>query len=316
MGELTHPDIDDNYGDTPLQPNDGSISFEISIPERIQTKLNPIAIVSERKIEIGTEFLVQIRYFYHGPVTFVECLNCPPDTKASAAVALVREYLINELDKIGNDIRMVTVGPSPFHADFQIRNPPGNKPVDEDPIEFSRAGGYDQCVYNFYSDDVSSVMAKEAVYRTLGNELSLYYLLTIERQIRAGRMEDVAESLEELTDLHQKKGLRGTLSRLFKSSKVARKLILDVLMAEALESQDKRSSSQSLSTLKERGGRLLYFEKLEEQASVSYLDELRAIKDSAAMLESGRTKEFEVAIVSLSTLLGAAAGAVASLLSK
>ncbi|UUV28010.1 hypothetical protein NQK81_24635 [Amycolatopsis roodepoortensis] len=299
------------------QPTRGSISFTISIPERIQQKFNPYSVAAGRKYEIGTEFQVDTRYLFHGPVTFVECVNAPPGTLASSAVALVREYLRSELQKLGGTVELLVVGPSPFHADFRIKTMPGAKPEEFDPINIQKARGFDICTFTFHQEaGIPLEILKRISQSIISDEFSLYYELVRDREIRSDQLQGIAIDLDILVDMHQTRGIKGVFRRLFRSSHKAREIILDILTAEAAEANAKRSNTQQLKELKEQPGRLIYQDKLQDQIDTSFITELRALKESASMLESGRTKEFEVAVLSLATLLGAASGAVASLIAK
>ena len=90
-----------------------SIEFDLYIPTKVQAK-----IVDDFPIE---NLHVHIQYGYEKSVAFVwfdsQSENCEP----SEAVIVAREYIA---ERLGEDFQFSVLGPSPFHANFYIKESP------------------------------------------------------------------------------------------------------------------------------------------------------------------------------------------------
>jgi hypothetical protein len=109
--------------------------------------------------------------------------------------------------------------------------------------------------------------------------------------------------------------LHGTLGRLFQTSRKARTLLLDGFELEAFASGIKKNGDEVLRDMADSSRRLLFADQLNDVIdTISHDSELKMIRDSASMLESGRSKDFEVAVIGIATVIGGAAGAIASII--
>jgi len=296
------------------QPTAGEVSFKLKIPERFQVEYSPYFYVNGKQ-PATADFAVTIKYSYDGPVTFVEPLGIADDSLASFSVVSVREHLIRELQKSGGRMTMYTIGPSPFHVDFRISRSTDAAPEGVEPIERRPMRGYDLCEFKFYKEHGFD-LAKEVSYKVLADELSLFYRISKDSMIRSRHIGDLYDSFNELVEFHQRTGFRGVAGRIFRTSRKARTLLLDLFALESIESHEKKGAGESVKMLSGDGRRILFEDKFAELMEHSHAGELGMIRNSASMLESGRTKDFEVAIIALATVVGGLAGTVSSLILK
>uniref|UniRef100_UPI0040483F38 hypothetical protein n=2 Tax=Aliarcobacter sp. TaxID=2321116 RepID=UPI0040483F38 len=74
------------------------LEFKIYIPFRVQSQLINL---KEEYLDTYTEnFKIYFRHNWHGPLSFIECLNPTSDTNPSTAVQIIREYLYLEVKKL------------------------------------------------------------------------------------------------------------------------------------------------------------------------------------------------------------------------
>jgi len=301
-----------------FQPTDGRIQFRINIPRRLHEKLGSWGDVDDT--EAVTEFNVDVRFEYHGPVVFVQSVDAPSSSypSPSAGVILVREYLSKELEKLAMGVTFQTIGPSPFHVEFETSvHPKEDMPENwPGPMAVIKHPGYDLFRATFYGD-FKIENALEFTQDFLADELALFYDLTRVVLIRSMKLDLVRGSLEELIKFHQNRGVRALFSRVFRTSQRARRLLVDVLESEIEEVRAKQFGEEAIREQFSATNKSPQFaEKLRDVQELSYLEELRAIRESVSTLDSGRANDFEVFIISASTILGGIAGAVAALIAS
>ncbi len=286
------------------QPGVGVVSFRIKIPKRLQRDLVPW-----REPECGENFRVQTLYSTHGPSTFIVCLDKSAQG-GNDAVVLVREFLMKHL--VGpNGLHLTNLGPSPFHTDCSVM--PGaasDFEVDELPGKYTHhAFRYDVAAHSSEED------AALALHGYLADELGAFYRLVRYRNRRLARAVQIANQAEKLIKIHRATGARNNLERLFGTGRSARALGLDVLSAEFATARDEEWSAAMIERVYrgQYGGPFRKF--LVSEAAETFPAYLNNAKAVVSLLEGGRTKELEMAIVAGATLLGGAAGAVAALVS-
>lgn len=96
-----------------------TVDFTVYIPARVTREIFPHEDMDD---QVGTErFRVVMKHGFHSPVAIVECLNPSEYCVPSSAVRLLREYLEREFKKLKGPVTFQYLGPSPFHADFYVR---------------------------------------------------------------------------------------------------------------------------------------------------------------------------------------------------
>ncbi|GAA4820407.1 hypothetical protein GCM10023201_02290 [Actinomycetospora corticicola] len=306
---------------TVFQPAKVQILFTVNIPERIQKELNPFDLHFG-----GTRFAVMINYEDHGPVVVARCADDESSILQSHAVMIVREFLQRELAH-AHELFLVSVGPSPFHADFSIYPSEAELPDDTEgqyrELIYRRSRGRGPLRYSLAlpssfvapeGGDRVSLAFSLALYH-LTRELSLYYSLSERADIHRDQVFIVSALTDDLIEQYQRRGPWPALKRTFAGGLRTRSVLLRVIEAEKSEAQGRSFASSLIGELSEGDEEApLLHRELSVARNESNAAELRAARETVDSLESTRKKEFEIAVISLSTLLGGAAGAVVSLL--
>ncbi|GLE58469.1 hypothetical protein NJBCHELONAE_37790 [Mycobacteroides chelonae] len=155
--------------------------------------------------------------------------------------------------------------------------------------------------------------------RALSEPFSAYYFQVRARHKRYERANVVAQLTDELMSVHARPGLRGWFARTFRSGALARELLLAAITAKQLDVEERGRSNAALHEVESDSGspRLDLPEldvRCKNEASSGFVDRLTMAQEVASTLEHGRISQYEVLVVSASTILGAAAGAIAALI--
>lgn len=285
---------------------DASVRFTVTIPRRMHSDLH------EGLGHLGEVFLVIMRYEYDAPVTFVISLDGVGS--GSDGVILVREFLKREVPKRTEELRINTLGPSPFHAHFVLQE---TQAVDHWEVCSEARRGYDEVQYTFPANGYGSILeATDDLVDMVADEFSVFYALQLRRDRRLRDSVRLLSETARLVGLHQRRGAKGWFVRLFRSSTDARLLgvtALDFILDLEMDSEFARERIEGLY----REPYLApHREKLDQAANESFDAPARSALDVVAFLEGGRTKEFEVSVVAGATLMGAVAGAIASMIAR
>jgi hypothetical protein len=143
-----------------------------------------------------TNILVFIISDYICPIMIVRVAG---DIQAdpSDAVMIVRKFLEQELESNKNcRFEFDTIGPSPFHVDFNVYKIDGS--VSKYDFETSVKRGYDEIKY--YVTDVSSakINFNHALFRGLIDELDLFYLIMLHRANMMRKWKQLFEKIHKL----------------------------------------------------------------------------------------------------------------------
>lgn len=295
--------------DIDLSPDTFSfIGFTVTIPRRMHAALirvGPIELKSER-------FNVVTIYAFNGPVTYISAIDEPEFTYAALYISLVREFLLSEFARVeaAAGLSLQVVGPSPFHANFAISS------------SVEKAGGYDwnksEAGYDnvrFYYDASrhNATQAFQSVIQELLGSLSMYYYQARARNRRRRRTQIIDGLTELLINKHVRRGVRGWWEKTFRSGAQARGLLLAAIRTKQLDIEERAQLEEELEESAE-----VKVPKIRElclyEAHGSDVDHLSMALDIAKTLEGGRVTQYEVMLVSASTVLGGAAGAIAALL--
>ncbi|MGV9858533.1 hypothetical protein ACWDTD_07755 [Gordonia sp. NPDC003425] len=305
---LDEYDIDYDFG-----PAEGSfIGFTITIPKRIQSETYPPGYELS-----GERFKFITVYAGSGPVTFIRNVDTP-DPSPSSYVILVREFLKRELKKLGSTLAVKAIGPSPFWGSFTLS--PSSDITSDLAVDWkTNRRGYDDIAILYNADLAESGQAHGKAVSLLSANFSEYYFQVRASHRRYLRSTIVAELTDDLMVVHRASGLRGWFAKNFRSGQMARELLLAAITAKQLDVEERSRTSAHLveSRNAPAGTRVDLPEldaKCQAEADETYVDQLSMAQEVAGTLESGRISQFEVLVVSASTVLGAAAGAIAALI--
>ena len=307
VGELPH----DNYRvDFWPEPDFTTTRVDISIPKRLHKELiRSHALPSEK-------FSMETHYGWHGPVTYVSLKSSGQvlPFQISSSVQLVAEFLNAELAKGESPVRMARVGPSPFHA--QVLLYAGEAGKGNFTFEITERQGYETIEVQFDPDEYGDLDdAQQALFAAIDVQLQLFYELTRESNRRSLVADDISEAAAALTEHATAPGARAWFRRVFATGASARRLGLQALQARLVAADDLRRSEESVSECLAQSSAVPIFERHLNAARKDTTDHIiQGALDIVSLAESSRGRDFEVAVVAASTLLGAAAGAIAGLL--
>ncbi|MBS4104462.1 hypothetical protein [Tsukamurella paurometabola] len=297
-------------------PSNGTVRFEITIPERMHSLAK---FSSAKSLAPYERFEVTTNYRYYGPVTFVRAVGATaPLPRPSAIVILVREFLRQQLAKTDTDVRLLSIGPSPFHADFHANF---EHATTADPLEtltylWERLRGYDRVSYAFKIPPESAVDdAYREVIDTLSDPLSAYYYCVTLENNRGNDVNQINAEADDLIDLHQSTGALNWLKRTFRSSSKARDLQISISSARRRDADRARIfddvlDGQSSETIPE------LFQKISGAFVSDPPKDFALANDIATTLENGRRVQFEVATLAAATMTGGLGGALVTILAR
>ena len=236
------------------------IEFSLRIPRRTQNEI--MAAIYGRQYQwkgLGTDhFRIKTKYFYDGPVTLVQCLDV--DNQAarspSRAVVVIREYLEEKLKEHHSGLRLETVGPSPFHANFFVYEQ--EDVLDGSRIDHETRPGYDVVNMYLHPDLVND--PTEWVFGVLGAHLSFYYSL---KRANVRRMRSWARIERTLRDVHESTPGRRALwsKRMFGRHRRILKLVSEVMAFRTKMIFERRSLASGRSNLQEKFDRVEFLEE-------------------------------------------------------
>lgn len=295
------------------QISGGFIHFNIRIPIEVQDS------ISNDGPEIGENFEVRMKFLKDFPVTFITCKDTQVEiSRPSHAMMVVREFLKSELEMRHSLVNLRVLGPSPFWADFFVLPAPTSsqslKAIEKEPIEYEiekyRGMYSDVNCYWQSSQFPNSVEATKRVFRELTPELSLYYSIVSEKNLRVRRSWKISELLEQLVEYYGTDKQLMKVARFFRAGKLSRSLLLEVRLIQLLANKQKLRFSGELTELYsgEKTGTLR--ESLENEISGSVTGEDLGTENLAILFESRRATEINLLILVIASLLGGLAGAL------
>ena len=181
---------------------------------------------------LGTErFRIRTEYFYHGPVTVVECLDVeePRPARPSDAVLVLRRYLMRKLAESDSDLRMEFMGPSPFHANFFVRVDEAEDSVGQ--VERKAQLGYDVVEVRLPPDDFGDAI--EWFLHHAGNQLSFFYqMLRIERR-RSISWQQIEREWKNLHASVEEQSITGKVTSIYGRRRKIAKLVNQTMLFRA-----------------------------------------------------------------------------------
>jgi len=194
------------------------LSFEIFIPFRVQSE---ILECPPDSVSTTTEhFRFKLINNYAMPVAFVECIGASRESSPSSAVVLLREYLKKELEAQSGNIRLETLGPSPFHADFfllpqQTQKTKRQAGQSQFQCSLQHQEGYDEIVFNYDNKFATEEESKNELLYTIDGELDLFYEIVRYEACKINGWQEIETKVQILLKLQRQKNLQGWLKKLF-----------------------------------------------------------------------------------------------------
>lgn len=285
-----------------------SVSFDLYIPARVQREATGHILSSEADTE---RFRIFCQNEFDCPVTFIWPITDEPDNAPSSSVVIVREYLESEFKKLDGYVTFETLGPSPYHADFQL-SPKAEAEKLQDIFEAQvlPVRGYNEVeIYYDTGEFGSAVDAFFALRGLLGNELDVFYEIVRTRNERSRAWVGLQEIMEGLV-AEEDLSIWGQLQALRERRRHIHHAHQQLAEFETLRVFSQQRLQKLVNDLNKSGEPEILRAEVETE-----LEELEELPTSElgrllAFVENRWSKSLEMGIVLLSSLLGGAAGSV------
>ncbi|WP_329120234.1 hypothetical protein [Streptomyces sp. NBC_01465] len=291
-------------------PVHGNVAFTINIPARAQDRLNPWWKASvDSEVEEFVVFLELDTAYPYALVVFYSDNMIKP----SSAVVIVREFLKEELEKLGDrsTLELTTLGPSPFHAEFYIKEGDQGDFVTPGLNALVRHGrGYSECEF-FFDKKVfeSAAHVLDEVRKKIGPEFANFYGLTAERTVKQVSVDVLTLQVEEGVAAYRRKGAINWVRRVITSRANLRNISLELLKIQMGVTNSQRSNGKVIDNLRAERGLLLFEGKLVGMAELDYTDQLDNLGSMLKVLESQHTQTVQRITSFAVSLLGVVVGA-------
>lgn len=291
------------------------IAFTLTIPKRMHSDL----IHAEGRQLDSERFRVSTAYGMHGPVTFVRSVDKQArEDRPSTYIVLVREFLLQEFERLDAPIELKPVGPSPFWADMHLV--PASDLGAEIAVEWRKSSiGYDDVDFLYDPESIDLLTAFNTLARRIIEPFSTYYFLVRSRNRRLKRANIVARFVDKLISTHRRKGIRGSFTKILRSGVLARELQLSAITAKQLDVEERTHASELVREGQSSDEILTLdipeLKKLcDEEAKATYVDRLTMAQEVANTLEGSRMNQYQVLVLAGCTLIGAVVGAAGALI--
>jgi hypothetical protein len=299
-------------------PNGFFLSFELSLPTRIQEDLTRHL---WHECEVPQPLRIDFLRSFYGPLVVVRLPENTDHAKPSDAIVLVREYLRRELERSASDVYLETRGPSPFHADFFLRpaNTEESKALNSDGFNvlLSPHFGYDDLWFVFDSRRFSSDgKAFAQLVNNLVLEFDAYYEVS---RLRADELTDwpeIEELYDQLDQISESRKLIHRIRYFSRKGNLIYRVIHELSRFKASQIGHDAAIKSLYTHIYERGLPTYlarFFDRVRADRSTFPVDEYLAF---AQFLEHRRLKAWEVSILALAALVGALLGGVVTMLAS
>ncbi len=289
------------------------VSFDLNIPFRRQNELG--APWSSEQTKTRT-FRVHMRYPFYSPVAFVELVGDRPGGMGASGVKVVREYLEVQLAETGDALAYESVGPSPFHADLEIRI---GKDAGADGPRFKwerlEAYGYDSIVFWWGDTSIPTSEISGRLFKELEEELDVFYLIAsnnLKKHSSWARLEelagDVVARLKESGVWKRTIGMR-------KQSRDLAALYCDLVEFRSREIAFDQEERSAVRTLYDRSSEVVFRNAIDAAMKGRRVYSWEQLRDLSVFMEGRRSKSVEMTLIFMSALAGAVVGSSITLLS-
>jgi len=309
------PRLDQGEGCFPGLPYQTRIEFSLFIPVRMQRELNPFA-----ETGLGEHFKVQMVAGWYGfPIAFVEPQEPTDEAEPSAAVAIVRNFLQQQLnEKNTGSLAFQYLGPSPFHADVYIFDRSTRETNSDDvfTVEYVPRRAYDTILIGMNLSDSRRREAAIASFIDAAlDELNLFYDIVQDHAARLTKWHSISHSINDLSVLLKGHGMRAAIARLRRLSKAINDVTISLaeFQADVIEKTD--SIREHYTNVYRPDRRRPFFKPFvdrEMQERQTY--PVRELSELIRFAEARRTLTLQILVNIIVGILGGIAGAVTTLL--
>lgn len=288
------------------------LNFKLYVPKRIQAMLlgRP-----EEYVHTGAEhFVVNMNHDWHGPVSFVQCIDADIESSPSTAIQVVREYLEQEFSSMDTFLEFDCIGPSPFHADFFLVN--DDDAAIEQPVRFAldhiKIPGYDQLIFT-YSEEMYDTEedALTDLYQSLSQEAAYFYSLKVVRSKQIHSWIDIQNGMHELL-AYESEGVKKSLQeKIFRRSKIFKDVFRKIGIFKGDIIFDKSIIDQQYSDMYKSEKYDVYLKYFVDKVIDCW--QVYPVTETAELLmyfDQKNTKTFELSVAFIAAIVGGAVGAV------
>lgn len=288
------------------------IKFDLYIPFRIQKELGRHMYTSPLRTE---NFRIHIHYPYYGPVSYVELVGDENLLHPSNAMAIVREYMKSQLSRLSSDVVFAFVGPTPFHANFQLE---GYTHYDSTDNVFGceklDKPGYADVTFRCRADDFSVAGdACEALFRELDHELDLFYEIRRRDFRNYKRWGEIEKRTSNLTEHFKKVGWRERFRATRARGRELADLYTSLVRFEADHIVDQNRVDEGYRSTYERQDSTFLRSFLESALKSRPVFPTKQVTDLVVFIEARRSKSVELLTVLIAAAVGGIVGSLITL---
>ena len=287
------------------------ITFDLYIPLRIQKKVAKSTVLSRT----GTEnFRVHIHYPYYGPVAYVQPIGTQSESP-STALMVVRKFLASVLSDQSNDLLFNFVGPSPFHANFQLEGHESkNESGDAFEVYIKKGRGYADVTFQFCLSEIDSEQALEKLFNALDRELGFFYDFKAADSYRHLRWRDIREKMSSLTEHFGKSGFLASLRLIGSTSRIIAELYASVTQLEINEISNERFVKDTYQSIYDQKDRTYLNEFIRSEIDKRPVFPTQQVTNLLSVFEGRRSKSVELLVFLAAAIIGGAVGSFITLL--
>jgi hypothetical protein len=292
-----------------------SLEFNIYIPFLLQAKAIKR---NENILDTYTEnFRVTIRHNWHGPISYIECINPTVNTEPSTAVQIIRNYLSDEVKNIQTFLTTDFIGPTPFHANFYLLVA-GEDERDTDnqfKLDFIKQAGYDKLYFKYNPILIKSEEeALESLFIELEDEIAFFYKVKIKQVRNIRNWSDIQEDMHAILEYEDNKIKRSVFDKLFKRPKLLKQVFKNIGLFKGQSIFDKSFQDTDYANIYTHSGADTYLKSLiDKEISESTTYPVTETIDLLTYFDQKSSKMFELTVVFITTIIGGIVGAVITL---
>lgn len=287
------------------------VEFNIYIPARIQSDL--LGEQGIHKLTKTEKFKVYFLDSYHGPVSFVECLDATHGCDPSSAVQVVREFLKSEFKKIDSEVDFECIGPSPFHVDFFIH--PNENVTSKISTEEVHQKGYNIINFNYNKnlfENEEEVISY--VFDEIEDELSLFYAIIRENILQMRSWGEIECKLHKLTEMEVNKNWISKIKNTYYSYHLRKTLINSLYKFKAGNELYKHNIDEWIYDVYGKSVNVYLKTYIESRSNRNSHYPVDAVCEWIKNIEDRSIKYFEISVSFSSAIIGGVIGSMITLI--
>ncbi|MEV7241642.1 hypothetical protein AB0N92_10400 [Streptomyces sp. NPDC093248] len=295
----------DSYEFTPTR---GMLKFRVTIPLRVQG-----LVASGHTVDGVEDFIVRTYFDYRHPVSFVACEGASPELRnPAAALIVVRQFLRSEIGKLQRpDVRLRTLGPTPFHANFYLvaeRN--GEEITDDLSVVVEKRPGYDKIRFSYDKEKLALDDATRFTFAWLIPEIATFYVVSMAGTEKGRRATSTMGLAEVLAATYSTRGALSYLRRVVRNRRSLLTLRLALLNAKLMGVHELRGAEEVITAVYSNRTVQVIRPYIDGELSEVYEEELETAEKTLDILDAQHTQEVQRATTFCASLLGVVVGAL------